>query len=110
MILEYHPKFENAYQGGDTAIPINKNQEFIGLNNLIKKSNKDLTINIFANTKNSGFAIVYDDGSSYIMKDLKANENFEEKYVIHASVNTKVYIWNPRKLNGTITLKVATCE
>ena len=110
MILEYHPKFENAYQGGDTAIPINKNQEFIGLNNLIKKSNKDLTINISANTKNSGFAIVYDDGSSYIMKDLKANENFEEKYVIHASVNTKVYIWNPRKLNGTITLKVATCE
>jgi hypothetical protein len=108
MILEYKPNFANQYQGGDTTLNINENLEFIGLNSFFKHSSSTFKIKLLLNTKYDGFALVYDHnhGLKYQMTDLKANENFEQEFVIHADGKTKIYIWNPRKLKGKVVLKV----
>lgn len=112
MILEYKPNIENEYQGEDTTLIINDNQEFIGLNSFFKNSNTDYKINVSLNTKFDGYTLVYDhdNGSQYEMMDLKANNNIKREFVIHSDGKTKIYIWNPRKLKGTIKLKATSNE
>jgi hypothetical protein len=42
--------------------------------------------------------------------DLNANDNIKREFVIHSDGKTKIYIWNPRKLKGTIKLKATANE
>ncbi len=111
IILEYKPNIK-TFQGSDSVITIKADQEYSGLNAFFPKSNKALKLKLSIKTNNDGFALVYDhnNGASYTFTDLKASEQFNGSFVLHGDGKTKIYIWNPRKLNGKIKLEKIIIE
>jgi hypothetical protein len=118
IILEYQPNNKlNKYNPSistiaiDSLLKIPENQEFTGINCFFPTTNQDLKVTVTLTADQDGFALVYDhdNGASYSLMDLKAGQVFEGTFLYFGDGNTKIYVWNPRKLKGAIHLKKISC-
>jgi hypothetical protein len=113
VVLEYQPKLRNRAEIKDKTIPahkeieVNPSQEFMNvISYLPNQQGKTWKIELHLHPNSEGFALVYDNqrNGGYSLMDLKKEETFKGTFEIH-SKKTKLYIWNPRKRKGKMTIE-----
>jgi hypothetical protein len=113
LVLEYQPKRKKNAEVKDQTIQtrreiiINPSQEFINvISYLPNKKGKKRKVELHLQANTNGFALVYDDQNygGYNLMDLNKKDTFKGTFEIH-SKKTKLYIWNPQKRKGKITIE-----
>jgi len=114
VVLEYQPKRKKKAKSNAKNIPthrtieVNPSKEFINvLSYLPDQQEKIRKLELHLQPNTDGFALVYDDKTNggYSLMDLKKEETFKGTFEIQSNQTTKLYIWNPRKRKGTLTIE-----
>jgi len=93
-------------------IKIGANQEFTDFPNLPKKFEKDMKLNITFTSLRDCLHLVYDYNSTEVYSniELKAGIPVSNSYFFSEKGETKLYIWNPKKVDGEIVIEKMEVE
>lgn len=96
----------------EKRIRISKNQEYTGITDFIPKITDHSKLTVSITALKDGFILVYDHNNAeeYGSSELQKMHRVVKTYLFPESGETKLYIWNPRKLDGELILHAYEIE
>jgi hypothetical protein len=86
--------------------------EFTPIQTLFPQASEKSTISFVLTSSTDGFKLVYDvnNGEKYVATDLHTQKSFNGSYLFEYGKETKLYIWNPSKTSGKVTIEHVTSQ
>ncbi len=86
--------------------------EFTPIQTLFPQASEKSTISFVLTSSTDGFKLVYDvdNGEKYVAIELHAKKSFKGTFLFEKGKMTKLYIWNPTKRSGKITVEQVTSQ
>lgn len=93
-------------------LKIKKEQEFIDIHALIPSMEKDSKVSIKLKTQQAGFVLAFDynNAEEYSNMELRTGVSISNSYLFRQNSATKLYIWNPNKVEGEIVIESLEIE
>jgi hypothetical protein len=88
------------------SIKLSTNQEYVDVVSNQRKFESDTKISLEITARTKGIRLVYDfkNGQDYSSVDLPINVPLKNSYLFAKGNSTKLYFWNPDKLEGLIEI------
>jgi hypothetical protein len=86
--------------------------EFTPIQTLFPQASEKCKISFVLTSSTDGFKLVYDvdNGEKYVATDLHTQKSFNGSYLFEYGKETKLYIWNPSKTSGKVTIEHVTSQ
>jgi hypothetical protein len=93
-------------------LKIKKDQEFTDIHTLLPVFEKDTKVSLTLTAKNLGYVLAYDfnNAEEYSKMDLRTDQSVSNAYLFRKNSPTKLYIWNPKKVEGEIVIESLEIE
>lgn len=91
---------------------IGSTNEFTPIQTIFPPSSENRIISFILSSSTDGFKLVYDvnKGEKYVASELYAQKSFKGSFLFEHGKETKLYIWNPTKTSGKVTMEHATSQ
>jgi hypothetical protein len=86
--------------------------EFTPIQTLFPQVSEKSKISFVLTSCTDGFKLVYDvnNGEKYVATDLHTQKSFNGSYLFEYGEETKLYIWNPTKTSGKVSIEQVTSQ